>query len=70
MRLPRKREACSVKLPSTINPMHAELETAKEILAEVFGVRSTDVEEMIRRRLEEISWSEERLWPERFCLGE
>ncbi len=30
-----------------------ELETAKEILCEVFGVVPGDVEEMIRQRLEE-----------------
>jgi len=30
-----------------------ELETAKEILREVFGTTPAEVEEMIRRRLEE-----------------
>ena len=35
-----------------------ELETAKEILAEVFGARPGEVEEMIQRRLEERSWLE------------
>jgi hypothetical protein len=38
-----------------INPRLQELETAKEILAEVFGARTSDVEEMIRLRLEERS---------------
>ena len=33
-----------------------ELETAKEILAEVFHARPGEVEEMIQRRLEERSW--------------
>jgi len=33
-------------------PTH-ELEAAKEILGEVFGVSEWDVEEMIRQRLEE-----------------
>ena len=59
-----------------------ELETAKEILAEVFGARPGEVEEMIRRRLEERSWAEEERcwqeeeerevgqWPATFCLGE
>jgi len=37
-----------------------ELETAKEILAEVFHARPGEVEEMIRRRLEERSGPEER----------
>ena len=43
-----------------------ELETPKEILAEVFGARPGEVEEMIQRRLEERSWDrkhEEGLWP-------
>jgi hypothetical protein len=50
-----------------------ELETAKEILAEVFHARPGEVEEMIRSRLEERSGPEERevgRWPATFCLGE
>jgi hypothetical protein len=51
-----------------------ELQTAKEILAEVFHARPADVEEMIQRRVEERSWGweerEERQWPATFCLGE
>jgi hypothetical protein len=39
-----------------VNPRRQELETAKEILAEVFGARRSDVEEMIRLRLGERSW--------------
>ena len=35
-----------------------ELETAKEILAEVFGARPGEVEEMINSRLGERSWDE------------
>ena len=56
-----------------------ELETAKEILAEVFHARPGDVEEMIQRRLEEWSWiekteirpkgREEVRWPVAFQLG-
>jgi hypothetical protein len=56
-----------------------ELETAKEILAEVFHAKPGDVEEMILRRLEERSWieeteirpkeREEELWPAAFQLG-
>ena len=47
-----------------------ELETAKEILAEVFGARPGEVEEMIQRRLEE-SGAKERedgRWPATFCM--
>ena len=48
-----------------------ELETAKEILAEVFGARPGEVEEMIQRRLEEKSWAkEEGQWPATFILSE
>jgi hypothetical protein len=49
-----------------------ELQTAKEILAEVFHARPGEVEEMIKSRLEE-SRPEEReegRWPATFCLGE
>ena len=55
-----------------------ELQTAKEILAEVFGARPGEVEEMIKSRLEESGpveniWPEkceEGLWPATFCLGD
>jgi hypothetical protein len=42
-----------------LNPRRQELETAKEILAEVFGARPSDVEEMIRLRLEKRNWLEQ-----------
>ncbi len=45
-----------------------ELHEAKEILGEVFGICSEEVEDMIQRRLEERSRAEECLWPERFYL--
>ena len=60
-----------------------ELETAKEILAEVFGARPGEVEEMIKSRLEERSWDEEKKeknfcpekreegrWPATFSVGD
>jgi hypothetical protein len=59
------------------NPKVLELQTAKEILAEVFHARPGEVEEMIQRRLEERIWQEEKeiwseqqeegLWPATFC---
>lgn len=52
MRLPLKREACSVQ-SRVVSIKRLELETAKEILSEVFHVRLLDVEEMIHGRLEE-----------------
>ena len=48
-----------------------ELQTAKEILAEVFRTRPADVEEMIQKRLEEKNSPTEctgLLWPSTFCL--
>jgi hypothetical protein len=57
-----------------------ELETAKEILAEIFLIQTADMEEMIQSRLEErslfeeeIIWPEnhgEKLWSVTFCLGD
>jgi uncharacterized protein involved in type VI secretion and phage assembly len=51
-----------------------ELQTAKEILAEIFGVRISDVEEMIQNRYDEIryktDYDETELWPREFRLGE
>ena len=49
-----------------------ELETAKEILAEVFRIRLSEVDEMIRCRFEAEDMgsmaSEDGLWPQEFCL--
>jgi len=53
-------------------PKARELETAKEILAEVFHIRPAEVEQMLLRRLEERSGCQEYqegLWPATFCLG-
>ena len=72
MRLPWKRETSLVPF-RRVSTKQLELETAKEILSEVFHARPADVEEMIQRRLEERDWHEKReggLWPAEFCLGE
>jgi len=55
------------------NPKALELQTAKEILAEVFRVRLSEVDEMIRNRFEAAGFEgvvskEEGLWPAEFCL--
>jgi hypothetical protein len=55
------------------NPKALELQTAKEILAEVFKVRLSEVDEMIQNRFETASSEgivskEEGLWPTEFCL--
>lgn len=50
-----------------IDPRTQQLQEAKEILAEIFEVDTSEVEEMIRRRMEERTWrhsEEEELWPE------
>ena len=56
-----------------VSPKVLELQAAKEILAEVFGMRISEVEEMLRQRseAEPLSCKEEKaLWPESFCLAE
>lgn len=75
MRLPWRHEARPIEPPRRVNLKRAELEMAKEILAEVFHVRPSVVEEMIQQRLEERSQAGEQgplpegeLWPATFCL--
>ena len=71
MRLPWRKKARLIE-PMPMGCLNfQELQTAKEILAEVFHTRPADVEEMIQRRLEEKSSSvecEDELWPATFCL--
>jgi hypothetical protein len=65
-----KRESILVE-PWRASTKLIELETAKEILSEVFHARPSDVEEKIQRRLEEKNSStecEDVLWPSAFCL--
>ena len=55
------------------DPKAMELETAKEILAEVFRVRLSEVDEMIQNRFEEVHpqevcSEEDGLWPQEFSL--
>jgi hypothetical protein len=64
--------ACPKKAPR-VDPKVLELQAAKEILAEVFGMRISEVEEMLRQRSEDEVPSckgDGALWPESFCLGE
>ena len=70
MRWPWRRESRPFEPWARINTKVLELQTAREILAEVFHARLMDVEEMIQRRLEERSWREEHEWPATFALGE
>jgi hypothetical protein len=56
-----------------VNPKVLELQAAMEILAEVFGISTLQVEEMLRERTEVAAQSckgEVALWPESFCLVE
>ena len=76
IRWPRKRETRPHEPKITINPRLLELQTAKQILEEIFHARPSDVEKMIQMRLEEKNWNkeswqeEEEPWPREFCLGE
>lgn len=50
-----------------------ELQAAKEVLAEVFGVRISDVEEMLQNRYYEVccartGYEEPEQWPREFML--
>jgi hypothetical protein len=54
-----------------ISKKQLELETAKEILQEVFHACPSDVEDMIQQRLDELSHhrnEREGLWPATFSL--
>jgi hypothetical protein len=72
LRWPQKR---SVIEHSSISPLVdlriLQLQAAKEILAEIFGVRISDVEEMILNRYSEICYvkpgrEETEQWPREF----
>jgi len=74
MRWPWRRDERLIEPRRRINTKALELETAKEILAEIFHARPGEVEEMIQRRMKERSWGgearEEGRWPATFCLSE
>jgi hypothetical protein len=68
LQLPRRRRAKLVSPEQNVNLDVLELQTAKEILAEIFRARPEDVEDMIQRRLKERSRLEEHRWPAAFSL--
>ena len=76
IRWTRRTKASPSRSKQTVNPRLLELQTAKQILKEIFHAQPLDVEEMIQRRLEEKNWNEvirtkeEDLWPREFCTGE
>jgi hypothetical protein len=70
---PQKRAV--VHCTSRVNPKALELQTAKEILAEVFRVRLSEVDVMIKNRFEaasseDMGSKENGPWPQEFWLGE
>jgi hypothetical protein len=68
---PWKRRAKLYESSIRPNPKLVELETAKEILAEVFHARPSEVEEMILIRLKKECLTDEgQLWPATFRLVE
>ena len=54
-----EREARQLGSRQTVNLRVLELETAKQIIEEIFYARPSGVEEMIQRRLEKKSCNEE-----------
>jgi hypothetical protein len=70
MRWPWRRRAQLIDSGLPPNLRILELQTAKEILAEVFHTRPGEMEEMIQMRLEESGLEEggeDGLWPREFC---
>ena len=68
---PQKRAV--VHCTSRMKPKAMELQMAKEILAEVFRVGISDVDEMIQNRFQaadnnDMGTKEEGLWPREFWL--
>lgn len=53
---------------TALNQKAMELEAARAILAEVFGVRLSEVDGMIQSRFEAEAPRNEGLWPQEFWL--
>lgn len=73
MRWQWRREARVVEPRRAVNAKALEMQTAKEILAEIFGVRISDVDEMIQNRFDQAhsqddGQEEDGLWPREFWL--
>jgi hypothetical protein len=66
----RSQKSAMKHSTSQVDPKALELETAKEILAEIFRVRIADVEEMIQNRFEadDMGSKGNGLWPREFWL--
>jgi hypothetical protein len=75
IRWPQKKPVTALCPLPRVDPKILELQAAKEILAEIFSVRISDVEEMIQNRYEEPcygnkGYEETEQWPREFVLGE
>ena len=73
IRWPQKRSVVALGPLPRVDPKILELQAAKEILAEVFQVRVSDVEEMILSRYDDVRYEENssedgELWPTEFQL--
>jgi len=69
----QKRSVVSLRSSPRVDPKILELQVAKEVLAEIFGVRISDVDEMILNRYEESRYNENLrgegdIWPREFQL--
>jgi hypothetical protein len=75
IRWPQKKVVVHSSTAPKANLRVMELQAAKEVLAEVFGVRIPDVDEMIQNRYDEVSYvkpghEETEQWPREFMLNE
>ncbi len=75
IRGPQKQLVGHHSMAQRPNPRALELQAAKEILAETFGIKVSEVEEMIQSRsetarFEDIGPKEDGLWPMEFWLSE
>ena len=69
----QKRSAIALLPSPPVDPMILELQAAKEILAEVFRVRVSEVDEMILNRYDDFRYEENssedgEMWPREFQL--
>jgi len=73
IRWPQKRSVVALDPLPRVNPKILQLQAAKEILAEVFQVGVSDVEEMILSRYEDVRYEDNssedgELWTKEFQL--
>jgi hypothetical protein len=74
IRWPQKRSAMALRSSPRVDHKILELQAAKEILAEVFQIRVSEVDEMILNRYDNVRYEENsseegEMWPREFQLG-